>query len=138
MFGFRIKNNKFVAVVAALAIAAGVSSVPVQAALAVASTDAQWHTDPSSNGNWKTTICHRTHAVTNPYRKITVSDSSVYSTSGHSNPNHDRDYTVGGVTYHVFTPSITYPSNSKFWGDIIPPQNVSRRSGNHPRLKRAV
>jgi LPXTG-site transpeptidase (sortase) family protein len=128
MFGFRIKKNKFVAVVAALAIASGISTVSVQPALAVASTDADWHT--LQGNNWKTTICHRTHAVTNPYRKITVSDSSVYGNSGHSNPNHDRDYTVNGLTYHVFTPSINYPSNQKFWGDIIPPQNVNRRSGN--------
>ena len=128
MFGFGVKKNKFAAVLTALAIALGSAGVPTQTALAVASTDAEWHT--LQGNNWKTTICHRTHAVTNPYRKITVSDSSVYGTSGHSNPNHDRDYTVNGVTYHVFTPSITYPSNQKFWGDIIPPQNASRRSGN--------
>ena len=89
---------------------------PVAPASAV-TTGADWH--PVAN---KTTICHRTHAVTNPYRKITVSDSAVYGTSGHSNPNHDRDYTYLGVTYHVFSPSVPYPSNSKFWGDIIPPQ----------------
>lgn len=128
MFGKTYKNNKIAAIIAALTMAAGLAVAPTQTALAVASTDAQWHT--LQGNNWKTTICHRTHAVTNPYRKITVSDSSVYATSGHSNPNHDRDYTVNGVTYHVFTPSITYPSNSKFWGDIIPPQNASRRSGN--------
>lgn len=128
MFGIRNKKNRFSAIFAAISLAAGLAVAPTQMALAVASTDAQWHTQVGNS--WKTTICHRTHAVTNPYRKITVSDSSVYATSGHSNPNHDRDYTVGGVTYHVFTPSITYPSNSKFWGDIIPPQNVSRRSGN--------
>ena len=128
MFGFGNKKNKLAAVMAAFAIAIGSAGVPTQTALAVASTDADWHT--LQGNNWKTTICHRTHAVTNPYRKITVSDSSVYATSGHSNPNHDRDYTVNNVTYHVFTPSITYPSNQKFWGDIIPPQNVNRRSGN--------
>ena len=128
MFGFDVKKNKFAAVLTALAIALGSAGVPTQTALAVTSTDAEWHT--LQGNNWKTTICHRTHAVTNPYRKITVSDSSVYGTSGHSNPNHDRDYTVNNVTYHVFTPSISYPSNQKFWGDIIPPQNVNRRSGN--------
>jgi LPXTG-site transpeptidase (sortase) family protein len=129
MFGFGYKSKKVSAVVSALALAAGMLAIQAVPASAVASTQNEWHT--LQGNNWKTTICHRTHAVTNPYRKITVSDASVYGTSGHSNPNHDRDYTVGGVTYHVFTSTITYPSNSKFWGDIIPPQNPARYSTNN-------
>lgn len=119
---------KLAAVITALPLVLGLSVAETQPALATASTQNDWHTQVGNN--WKTTICHRTHAVTNPYRRITVSDSSVYGTSGHSNPNHDRDYTVGGVTYHVYTSTITYPSNSKFWGDIIPPQNPLRYSNN--------
>lgn len=129
MFGLRHKKNKLSAVIAALTLTLGGVVVPAVTANAVASTQNEWHT--LQGNNWKTTICHRTHAVTNPYRKITVSDSSVYGTSGHSNPNHDRDYTVGGVTYHVYTPTVNYPSNSKFWGDIIPPQNPLRYSSNN-------
>ena len=119
---------KLAAVITALPLVLGLSVAETQPALATASTQNDWHTQVGNN--WKTTICHRTHAVTNPYRRITVSDSSVYGNSGHSNPNHDRDYTVGGVTYHVYTSTITYPSNSKFWGDIIPPQNPLRYSNN--------
>lgn len=128
MFMMRNKTSKLLALVSTFALVFGGAVLPTQSALATASTDAQWHT--LVGNNWKTTICHRTHATTNPYRKITVSDSAVYGSSGHSNPNHDRDYTVNGVTYHVYTPTVSYPSNQKFWGDIIPPQNASRRSGN--------
>lgn len=115
MFGRKL--GRLSAVVAGFSMALAVLAAPSGPALATASTGADWHPVVG-----KTTICHRTHAVTNPYRKITVSDSAVYGTSGHSNPNHDRDYTYLGVTYQVFTPSVPYPSNSKFWGDIIPPQ----------------
>lgn len=128
MFQYANKNHRLKALITAVAIIFGILANPAQAAFAVASTDAEWHTQVGNN--WKTTICHRTHAVTNPYRKITVSDSSVYGTSGHSNPNHDRDYTVNGQTYHVFTSGISYPSNAKDWGDIIPPQNAARYSNS--------
>jgi LPXTG-motif cell wall-anchored protein len=63
----------------------------------------------------KVTICHRTAAVTNPYRKITVAASSIYKRAGHL--DHNESY--NGNT--VFNPSITYPANQKRWGDIIPP-----------------
>ena len=127
-FAMRNKYGKLFGFISALAVIAGLTAIPAQTAMATASTQAEWHT--LVGNNWKTTICHRTHAVTNPYRKITVSDSAVYNTNGHSNPNHDRDYTVGGVTYHVYTPSVSYPANSKFWGDIIPPQNPLRYSNS--------
>ena len=55
--------------------------------------------------NTKSTICHRTHSVTNPYRMITISQSAA--SSGH-NPNH-----TGGVWT---TSSVQGDS----WGDIIP------------------
>ncbi len=52
----------------------------------------------------KTTICHRTHSVKNPYRRITVSNSSL--NSGH------KKHTGGLWT----TSSI----QGDTWGDIIP------------------
>ncbi len=61
----------------------------------------------------RVTICHRTHSVTNPYRRITVSVSAV---NGSGNSDH---------THHagpVFDPDFDYPPNAKIWGDIIPNQ----------------
>ena len=52
----------------------------------------------------KTTICHRTHSVTNPYRRITVSNSSL--NSGHKKH-------AGGVWTIASVQGNT-------WGDIIP------------------
>ena len=57
----------------------------------------------------KITICHRTHSTTNPYRRITVSTSSVNRNNGHSDH-------IGGP----FDATFAYPSNAKNWGDIIP------------------
>ncbi len=62
----------------------------------------------------KVTICHRTNATTNPYRRITVSVSSVMNKSGHM--GHDEIYNG----HHVFDSTVTYPNNKKDWGDIIP------------------
>lgn len=64
----------------------------------------------------KVTICHRTHATTNPYRKITVAISSVQD-KGHR--VHDEIYGVD----HVFNSAVSYPANKKWWGDIIPPDS---------------
>lgn len=64
----------------------------------------------------KVTICHRTHATTNPYRKITVAISSVQD-KGHR--VHDEIY----GTDHVYNSGVTYPANKKWWGDIIPPDS---------------
>ena len=64
--------------------------------------------------NDKVTICHATNATTNPYRKITVSSSSITNKAGHS--SHDDIY----LTHHVFDASVNYPANKKDWGDIIP------------------
>lgn len=64
--------------------------------------------------NDKVTICHRTHATTNPYVRITVSTSSVTNPAGHY--SHDEIYSG----HHVFDSAVTYPNNQKLWGDIIP------------------
>jgi hypothetical protein len=64
--------------------------------------------------NDKVTICHATNATTNPYRKITVSASSITNKAGHS--SHDDIY----MTHHVYDASVNYPANKKDWGDIIP------------------
>lgn len=80
--------------------------------------------------NEKVTICHRTHATTNPYRQITVSMSSIIgngnSGNGHGGVNHNPHYTGKPV----FDPTFTYPANQKQWQDIIPPFNYVPRNGN--------
>ncbi|MEY5017913.1 MAG: hypothetical protein RL431_962, partial [Actinomycetota bacterium] len=80
--------------------------------------------------NEKVTICHRTHATTNPYRKITVSMSSIIgngnSGNGHGGVNHNPYYTGKPV----FDPSFSYPANQKQWQDIIPPFNYVPQNGN--------
>ena len=53
----------------------------------------------------KTTICHRTNSIQNPYRRITVSNSSL--NSGH------KKHTGG-----LWTTSSTQGGTK--WGDIIP------------------
>jgi LPXTG-motif cell wall-anchored protein len=68
----------------------------------------------------KVTICHRTAATTNPYRKITVAASSIYKRAGHLDHN---DSYLGN---RIFNPSITYPANQKKWGDIIPPDPTGK------------
>ena len=74
----------------------------------------------------KVTICHRTHAVTNPYRLITVSVNSVVSTkansNGHDTHDSDKQHDNGGKGTGPF-PGIYdgKNNNTKFWGDIIPP-----------------
>lgn len=96
--------------------------------------------------NEKVTICHRTHATTNPYRQITVSMSSIVG-NGNSGNGHG-DTTPGGgqddpdvtsdhshnpyltAAGSVFNPSYTYPSNHKQWQDIIPPFNYVPANGN--------
>jgi hypothetical protein len=82
----------------------------------------------------KFTICHRTNAITNPYRRITVAWSSVNDDgNGHDNPSHD------GPVFNIANPSAshgTLPRDSGLgleagggndrWGDIF---NVSRTTG---------
>ena len=79
----------------------------------------------------KVTICHRTHAVSNPYRQITVSINSVISNNGHHNSVHNKisaqnPFDDKGTPAdpsddeHVFDPTWTYQPNAKMWQDIIP------------------
>lgn len=107
---------------------------------------------PTSNPN-KITICHRTHATTNPYRRITVNVSSIFNGNGASslddpqaNGNgHGRfqhndwieseawlagDGTKARPVPNVFNPDTNYPSNKKRWGDIIPDVKVSGQQAN--------
>lgn len=81
--------------------------------------------------NEKVTICHRTHATTNPYRQITVSMSSIIgngnSGNGHGGDNHNPYNSDAG---RVFNPGFNYPANQKQWQDIIPPFNYVPRNGN--------
>jgi hypothetical protein len=61
------------------------------------------------------TICHRTNAVTNPYRVITVDPSAI---DGKGGADH-----FGNHLGPVFDPEEEYPPphNGDQWGDIIPP-----------------
>jgi hypothetical protein len=81
--------------------------------------------------NEKVTICHRTHATTNPYRQITVSMSSIIgngnSGNGHGGENHNPFNANAG---RVFNPGFNYPANQKKWQDIIPPFNYVPANGN--------
>ena len=89
---------------------AGVSTQSVQAAPSAT-------TQPK-----KVTICHRTHATTNPYVRITVSESSIGNAANkHGGSKHDQ-YPSGSSkpNPNVYDPSKTYVPNQKKWGDIIP------------------
>ena len=80
-------------------------------------------------------VCHRTNAIKNPYRRISVAWSSVNNdNTGHDNPSHD------GPVFDVTNPQATHgitPRDSGLgdeagggndrWGDIF---NVSRTTGN--------
>ena len=70
----------------------------------------------------KVTICHRTHAVTNPYVRITVDYNSVNKKSGHQ--IHDEIF----AGEHVFKAGIYKRAKDKDWGDIIPadPSGLNR------------
>lgn len=69
----------------------------------------------------KVTICHRTHATTNPYVRITVSESSISNAANkHGGQKHDQYYGNQKPVPNVYNPAISYPANEKKWGDIIP------------------
>ena len=80
---------------------------------------------PSYTTLSKVTICHRTHATTNPYRAITVSVASIVDNNsapnGHAHHNTDKRRVETDGPAGVFRPGFAYPSNAKHWGDIIPP-----------------
>ena len=75
----------------------------------------------------KVTICHRTHATTNPYVRITVDYNSVNKTKGHM--HHDEIF----QDQHVYTPGIYKRAKDKLWGDIIPPDRAAINAGVTPR-----
>ncbi len=91
----------------ALALGLGLSLIPSSGIL-----PSSW-TSEASAASSKVTICHRTRSVTNPYRLITVSQSSITRNSGH------KDHTGG-----VFNTAAGYykmaGSADRDWGDIIP------------------
>lgn len=72
----------------------------------------------------KITICHRTHAVNNPYRRITVAQSSITKNNGHGDAGarntHNKAADVN-PTRIVWDPTYSYPdAPNKVWDDIIP------------------
>lgn len=107
----------------------------------------------------KATICHRTHAVTNPYRMITVSTSSVdgdlHNPVSGNEPNggsgdhagyvHNKvtqgsgqnpDVHTAPSASDLFDPGYAYQPNQKIWEDIIPPFTVTRNNTvlNYPGM----
>lgn len=110
-----MNRTKLIATASATLIAgglflAGVSTQAVQAAPSAT-------TQPK-----KVTICHRTHATTNPYVRITVSESAISNAANkHGGSKHDQ-YPSGSAkpNPNVFDPAKTYVPNQKKWGDIIP------------------
>jgi len=110
-----MNRNKLVAIASASMIVgglfvAGVSSQAVQAA-------------PSATSQpKKVTICHRTRSTTNPYVRITVSESSIGNAANkHGGSKHDA-YPSGASkpNPNVFDRTKVYTANQKKWGDIIP------------------
>lgn len=79
--------------------------------------------------NKKVTICHRTNATTNPYRKITVNYTAVDGAGNNDHSSHDEIYNGK----HVYDSGTSYPSNQKDWGDIIPPDTYSINLSQTPR-----
>lgn len=109
-----MNRNKFVATASASLIVGGlfVAGVSTQAVQAAPSATSQ----PK-----KVTICHRTHATTNPYVRITVSESSIGSSANkHGGSKHNQSATNPTPALNVFDPTKTYVPNQKKWGDIIP------------------
>ena len=69
----------------------------------------------------KVTICHRTNAVKNPYRMITVAQSAVDGVAGNSGqkPDHYGEH-QGPIATSEAVAQALKDSKTK-WGDIIPP-----------------
>ncbi len=70
------------------------------------------------------TICHRTRATTNPYRRITVSKNAAKG--GHTTHSKDAD----GNVYPPWESTIIN-SNGGRWGDIIPSDTSSVSAVNY-------
>lgn len=85
----------------------------------------------------RVTICHRTHATTNPYRMITVSASSIVG-AGNEIRGHGKHATdarrYNPDLYGTFDSSKNYAPNAKLWGDIIPPFKDRATGGIFPGL----
>ncbi|MEY3691683.1 MAG: hypothetical protein RJB57_1339 [Actinomycetota bacterium] len=110
-----MNRNKFVAVASASLILGGlfVAGVSTQAVQAAPSATSQPR---------KVTICHRTRSTTNPYVRITVSESSIGNAANkHGGSKHDA-YPSGASkpNPNVFDRTKVYTANQKKWGDIIP------------------
>jgi hypothetical protein len=69
---------------------------------------------PAEAAAQKVTICHRTRALTNPYRRITVNFTAA---NGGGQSDHQ------GHTGAAFDPAVHNASN-KTWGDVIPDSSV--------------
>lgn len=88
----------------------------------------------------RVTICHRTHATTNPYRMITVSASSIVGSAAAGSPvrGHGKHATdakrYNPDLYGTFDSTKTYAPNAKLWGDIIPPFKDKSTGGIFPGL----
>lgn len=85
----------------------GVLALVASSALAIAGVSS----DASAATGGKLTICHRTHSVTNPYRRITVSVSAANGSSANDHTHHND------LPFNLAT---RYPANAKNWGDVIP------------------
>lgn len=64
----------------------------------------------------KVTICHRTRATTNPYRRITVSRNAAKNTGGSGHAGHTGDSWDSSKR------------NGDVWGDIIPDVDTTGRN----------
>lgn len=71
-------------------------------------------TRDQGNGH-KTTICHRTNSVTNPYRVITVDYAAI-----NGRKNNDHSHHTGPVATSQTVAQNLKDAKTK-WGDIIPP-----------------
>lgn len=78
------------------------------------SAGADGHEPPTVD---KVTICHRTNAVTNPYRMIEVSVDSIDGSLGDGLHDHTGH---GGPAFDA-TKTYQRPLSPDAWGDIIPP-----------------
>lgn len=69
----------------------------------------------------KVTICHRTNAVTNPYRVITVAQSAVDDIAGNSGKKADHYGEHPGPVASSLAVATALKQAKTKWGDIIPP-----------------
>ena len=61
---------------------------------------------PVAAASAKVTICHRTHSTTNPYRRITVSQSAITRNTGHKN------HAAPAGNPAVYSSTFSYASNN--------------------------